>query len=263
MDITIALATLNEEENIRGCLNNLKKRIKEYNSGDVELIILDSYSEDKTVEIAQSFDVVDEIYKIPKGILTARNECFKKASNNIVVFVDADARYREKWLPRLIKPFEDDEVIATYGKAKGKGLEIFTRAVFNKLVIDCFMPGANRAIKKGVYFELGGYKILEDQRDLWKVMIEELYRFPRELRKKGGVIHVPNAVNYQSGRNLDINRKEGGAQWNLTNFQSQWEGTWKFLKYASGVKKKQLKKKFKRLKGRFESLVKMERIQWN
>ena len=56
LDISVIILTYNEEIHIERCLNNAKKFAK-------EIFIIDSFSTDKTVEIAKNMGV--EVYQHP------------------------------------------------------------------------------------------------------------------------------------------------------------------------------------------------------
>jgi glycosyltransferase involved in cell wall biosynthesis len=82
--ISATVITLNEEENIRGCLESL--------SWCDEIIIVDSYSDDDTVEIAEEYS--DEIFQLEeKGFSEPyRKFAAEKASGDWIVQIDADER---------------------------------------------------------------------------------------------------------------------------------------------------------------------------
>ncbi|MEE9322959.1 MAG: glycosyltransferase family 2 protein [Candidatus Aenigmarchaeota archaeon] len=83
MKISIVIITLNEEKHIGKCLENVKWAD--------DIIIMDSYSGDRTVEIAKKY--TDRIYQVGKvGTGKIKNLGIEKAKNLWVINLDADER---------------------------------------------------------------------------------------------------------------------------------------------------------------------------
>ena len=100
--LSIIIPTLNEEK----YLPLLLKEIKKQSFRDYEIIVADAGSEDRTVEIAESFDC-----KIVPGGLNSpskgRNEGTRIARGNIFLFMDADNIFLPtNFLSNLLSEFE-------------------------------------------------------------------------------------------------------------------------------------------------------------
>jgi len=80
--ISVVINTFNEENNIRNCLETVKWAD--------EIVVVDMYSEDKTVEIVK--DYTDKIFFFRKTryVEPARQFALEKATNEWVLIVDAD-----------------------------------------------------------------------------------------------------------------------------------------------------------------------------
>lgn len=91
--ISATVVTLNEEENIRNCLESLR--------WCDEIIIVDSFSEDKTVEIAREY--TDEIYTYPRTGYSepAREKALEEASGDWICMIDADERIPDDLATKL------------------------------------------------------------------------------------------------------------------------------------------------------------------
>ena len=84
--ISIALITLNEEANLRLTLESVQPLVRD---GQGEIIVVDSGSTDRTLEIARSFGA--KIFSEPwKGFATQKNSAMEKASGDWVLQLDAD-----------------------------------------------------------------------------------------------------------------------------------------------------------------------------
>jgi glycosyltransferase involved in cell wall biosynthesis len=84
--ISIALITLNEEANLARTLESLQPLVRD---GQGEIIIVDSGSTDRTLEIARSFGA--RVFSEPwKGFAAQKNSAMEKATGEWVLQLDAD-----------------------------------------------------------------------------------------------------------------------------------------------------------------------------
>lgn len=113
MKVSVIIPTYNEEKVIGKCLDSLSEQSLE----DMEIIVVDDGSTDKTLEILQ--EIVDRIQVLKqqhKGPGEARNLGAKKAKGEILVFVDADMTFDKFFLQNLVKPIIDGKTIGTFSK---------------------------------------------------------------------------------------------------------------------------------------------------
>ncbi len=87
MEISICMMVKDEEKNIRRCLNSLKPILKNIDS---ELVIVDTGSKDKTVEISNEY--TDKIYfhEWENDFSRMRNKTISYAKGNWIFIIDAD-----------------------------------------------------------------------------------------------------------------------------------------------------------------------------
>jgi len=87
MELSIAMMVKNEEENLERCLNSLQKL---RDAVDSELILVDTGSEDNTVEIAKRY--TDKVYFHPwnNDFSTMRNITIDYAKGKWILIIDAD-----------------------------------------------------------------------------------------------------------------------------------------------------------------------------
>lgn len=104
--VSVLIHTLNEEKNIRNCLETVKWAD--------EIIVVDMYSEDKTVEIAREY--TDKIFSFERlGYADpARQFSLKKASNNWILSVDADELVPKKLRDKLFNIMDEDAADVVY-----------------------------------------------------------------------------------------------------------------------------------------------------
>lgn len=106
MKISAIVNTLNEEDNIESCLKSL--------SWCDEIVLVDMYSEDRTVEIARNF--TDKIFYHPKMgyVEPARQFALDCTTGEWIFVLDADERVPAVLADKLRKIAEDDlyEIVA-------------------------------------------------------------------------------------------------------------------------------------------------------
>lgn len=99
-------------------LQKLLETIKEQSIEDYELIIIDSSSKDKTVEIAKNYtDNVIVILQSEFDHGGTRAQAAQIAKGEILVFLTQDALpYNSSTIKNIIKVFEDEKIGAAHGK---------------------------------------------------------------------------------------------------------------------------------------------------
>ncbi|MDP2913124.1 MAG: glycosyltransferase [Candidatus Omnitrophota bacterium] len=100
--ISIVINTLNEERNIRGCIESVKPIAD-------EIIVCDMYSNDKTVKIAREEGAVVVYHEKTGYVEPARYFAILKASSEWVLVLDADERMTAKLAAKLKDIAEEDE----------------------------------------------------------------------------------------------------------------------------------------------------------
>ena len=112
--ISIIIPTYNAAEYLPSLLNMIKKQSLE----DYELIIIDSSSKDKTVEIAEEY--TKNIIIIPQSEFDhggTRAKAAQISKGDILVFLTQDALpYDEYAIENIVNIFEDKSIGAAYGK---------------------------------------------------------------------------------------------------------------------------------------------------
>lgn len=165
--ISIIIPTLNEEKYLPILLSNLA----EQNFQDKEIIVADAGSEDKTIEIAQSFGC-----KVIEGGLPARgrNQGAKAAKGDLLLFIDADVFLPENSLRNFLAEFQKRKLdVASFFLrpwGKSKFLAVACQAFYNFpiLVMERILPHGAGAIliKKELHQKVNGFdetiKLAED-----------------------------------------------------------------------------------------------------
>jgi glycosyltransferase involved in cell wall biosynthesis len=104
--ITGLIITLNEEQNIAEVIKNI--------DFVDEIIVLDSFSTDKTVEIAESFENVKVYQNKFENFTDQRNLALDYASYNWILFLDADERLTPKLREEIFKTINQNNAAEAY-----------------------------------------------------------------------------------------------------------------------------------------------------
>ena len=203
--VSIHLSTLNEESFVESTLQSLvsQKVYQEYrNSGLIELVLVDSHSEDKTVEIAKPY--VDRVLLVSRGKITARREAIEQTDADIIVSVDSGDQYPPNFLNLLLRWFSDPEVVAVTGSAvptEKVPLIPSTLAIWENFVHHR-LQGRGMAMRRDAFFKSGGWDETVNQSNVMTIWPEEEMRFYRKMEKVGKVITDYQAVVYAVPRRL-------------------------------------------------------------
>ena len=145
-------------------LPKLFRELKHQTFRDFEVVVVDSGSDDGTLEIVGSEDVIlEHIDKEDFSFGRSLNIGCKAANGEILVFISAHCYPEtEDWLRRLIDGFEDDKVAAVYGRQRGvPGSPFSERQIFRRWFPDAsvvrqedpFSNNANCAIRRSLWEE--------------------------------------------------------------------------------------------------------------
>jgi rhamnosyltransferase len=232
---SIVIRCHNEAEHIGKLLAELKRQT----FTDHEIVVVDSGSDDGTLDIVSNEDLIlEHIRKEDFSFGRSLNVGCRAASGEILVFISAHCYpEHEDWLANLVSGFEDDKVAVVYGKQRGIPESHFSeRQIFRSWFPDVSVPrqegpfsnNANAAIRRDLWEKhpydetLTGLEDVawaqEVMRDGWWV----------SYRADAGVVHVHHET---SGQTRNRYRREA------ITFQKVFPGEhfniWDFLRLSS------------------------------
>lgn len=155
-ETSIIIRTYNEEKH----LGNLLRAISEQSYKDYEVIVVDSSSRDRTVEIAEQFGA--KVISIESRDFTfgyALNVGCEASRGKYLVFASAHVLPAdEAWLFNTLAPFDNDKIAGVFGRQLGHPTSKFSESmdfkrVFKTVALDLNEPldyvnNANAAIRK-------------------------------------------------------------------------------------------------------------------
>lgn len=200
MKISIVIPAYNEVNYLGRTLESIQKL--DTKDWQVELLVVDGGSTDKTDEIAKSYNA--KVVIIPhRGIGFARQKGLEHATGDIVVFTDADSIVPSDWLTVHVEALQKPDVVLSYGSFKVKDGSLSYKLFINffqyygwfithyllKLTLSV---GQNTAFWREKALAIGGFN--------QNLRIMEDLDFSQRLSKIGKTVYHPNLIVYASGR---------------------------------------------------------------
>lgn len=195
--ISVVIAARNEQERIEPCLKSLGS-IK-YPKDKYDVILVDDYSDDGTVEYMEKYASQNENWKIIK--LTSKSENLRgkknallrgisEASGEIIFTTDADCLVPPNWLSGMSKMFEPDvSMVLGYSPlVENSGVKhqilkfdnlfsAIASAAPAKLGYPFTSVGRNLAYRKEAYQNAGGFLALKKFKSGDDVHLTERFRY--------------------------------------------------------------------------------------
>lgn len=189
--LSVIIPARNEEQNIKTLIESLQKQSFE----PFEIIVVNDASSDYTAQIAADFGAkVINNNSTPNGWTGKNYACYfgaKKATGDVLLFLDADVLLKENALKRLVGTYLKNIAVVSvqpfhYTKKIYEQASLF----FNLIAVAAtgiLLPGKDKSIglfgpviliNKDLYFEFGGHTIVKDE------VLEDFY-LGNKLRKMG------------------------------------------------------------------------------
>lgn len=202
------MCSLNEAQNIADSLESaLHQCLIDDNPNKVTFTLADSSSDDGTQDIARSYGV--RVLNVPRGKLNARDQAIRRSTADFIISLDADTIYPYGFYARLIKHFENPEVVAVSGLQKvenpigeaWRGVTYWSA----QLGLTKWMMGGASAFKREAYIAVGGFNLGINQKEIRDVWWEEEMQLGWKLSQLGKYVFEPKAVAQSSSRRWDMN----------------------------------------------------------
>jgi glycosyltransferase involved in cell wall biosynthesis len=175
MKLSIVIPAYNEEQYIGSCLSSLERELARVNH-DVEVIVVNNASVDRTGEVASSFSFARVVDEPKKGLVRARHAGYLVSSGELIANVDADTVFPEGWIDKVHTAFvKDDALVALSGPYIYHDLSGMTNAgvwvfyfigylghSFNRFVLrrgGTMLQGGNFILRKTALEKAGGYNL--------------------------------------------------------------------------------------------------------
>jgi glycosyltransferase involved in cell wall biosynthesis len=184
--VSTVITTRNEEKNIERCLLSVKRQTYD----NIELIVVDNFSEDRTCEIAMSY--TQKVYSKGNERSSQRNFGAKLAQGKYLVYLDADMILSPSLIQRCVAKAEKEKLEALYipERITGKGFWIkvrdFERSFYTGTVID-----AARFVRRDLFLKIQGFDETLTGPEDWD--------FDRRIRRLGKINTVNEPLFHNEG----------------------------------------------------------------
>ncbi len=162
MLVSVIIATKNEERNIEFCLRSVLAQT--YPKEDIEIIVVDNYSPDRTVEIInelqKEFASLNlKVFNRGPERSAQRNYGVWQSQGKYILYLDADMELGEKVIEECAERVENNkEIVGLYipekitGESFWSKVRNFERSFYDGTVID-----AVRFVRREKFLEAGGF----------------------------------------------------------------------------------------------------------
>ena len=163
--ISIVIPALNEERFIEKCIQAVRRLEKPQSDTELELIVVDNESTDRTVEICREQGV--KVVSTPPGKpARARNLGAGSARGEFIAFLDADCEPGEDWLARCFSHFVDERTLAVGGRIApprserswvASAASDIASAKGARAEVVKWIPTAGMVVRRQAFDSLGGF----------------------------------------------------------------------------------------------------------
>jgi len=193
--VSVIIPAYNEEENIGRCLKSALRQ--DYKN--LEIIVIDDSSSDRTSEIVKSLKVKIIKNKKNLGLAKSLNKGIKSSNGDIVITLHADCELVEKkWISKIIKSFKDPLVAGVTGNPifyLDKRLSLFDK-------VNLYFAGAYASIKSN---KTANRDLLNNKCDAYrKEFLKEVKYFSERFKTSGEDIDLTSKLR-KRGYKLLIN----------------------------------------------------------
>jgi glycosyltransferase involved in cell wall biosynthesis len=231
MKVTILIPTYNEEKTILKILNRVNNEIKKIEKFNFEIIVIDDFSNDKTLEfLEKNMGLYNRLIKNEKnyGKGYAIRKALENIETDIVLIQDADLEYNPSDYNILLRPFLDFNADVVYGSRFRAGqysrVLYFWHSVANFFItlLSNFFTNLNLTDVET------GYKVFKYQKLKEINLIENSFTFEIEVTQK--LSRLKPAINFYEtgisyfGRSYSDGKKIG--------LKDAFKAFWCILKYG-------------------------------
>lgn len=220
--VSLIIPAHNEEKDIENTLKSVRNQTYK----NIELIVVDNASEDRTAKIAEKYDAKVERLE-ERGISKAKNYGAFKAEGDLLAFLDADMQAKEDLIEKSVRKIREGYA-ASVCPRKTQGGNLVGDEIFN-LIDNHILLGLIVKIPRG--FLLTPKEIFQDMHKRYSVFREDLELGEDlhcgEILKRYGKTAIVDSLTTTSARR-QINQGYINTAW-------QWLKTYYNLEYGEKI----------------------------
>jgi glycosyltransferase involved in cell wall biosynthesis len=190
--VSVIIPTFNSGKTLESCL----KSIRNQNYKNIEIIVVDALSRDKTRQIAEKF--ADKLFFLAKERSYARNFGAKQARGHFLFFVDSDMELTPNVVTECVNlcTYRKADAVIVPEEAFGEGFLAECRKLEKKMRLREFYGEAPRFFKKDVFQSVGGYDN--------NLVTGEDFELAQRIYKAGFLVERCNAMIWHREENLSL-----------------------------------------------------------
>ena len=131
--VSINIPTYNSEKTLEKCI----KAAKAQTYKNIEILVIDSYSKDKTLEIAKKYGC--KIVMCKGGLLEARILGAKKSKGKYILFLDSDQILHPTTIERAVKKIKKYDSLWLYERAYNRNKFLPSLYDADRLLVQKFL----------------------------------------------------------------------------------------------------------------------------
>lgn len=245
--LSFIIPAYNEEVYLRTCLESIIAQVALEPEGEIEIIVVNNASTDRTKEIASSYPGVKVVDEPQKGLTHARQAGYLASSGELLANVDADTILPVGWLAKVFYEFsKDPKMVSLSGPYRYYDGLLFKRFIMNAIwwvtapityrLVGFMVLGGNFVAKREALLKMGGF-------DRNIEFYGEDTDIARRISKYGRAVFRMNFFIYSSTRRFQV---EGLLRVNFTYamnfiwqviFHRPFTKTYKDIRLSSGARK--------------------------
>ncbi|MGD0229775.1 MAG: glycosyltransferase family 2 protein [Syntrophorhabdales bacterium] len=172
MKLSFVIPAYNEEAYLSRCLDSILREA-EGRPHDVEVLVVNNASTDRTGEIALSYPSIIVVDEPQKGIVRARQAGYRAARGDLIANIDADNMLPAGWVDRVFREFSgNDRLVALSGplvyydlpRLRNLETKFFYGVGYLIYLLSHFvfkrggmLQGGNFVLRKSALDQIGGY----------------------------------------------------------------------------------------------------------
>ena len=103
--VSVIVPTWNNEDVIEGCLKTLNQQSYK----NLEVIVVDNFSKDRTLEIAKKYGV--KVKQVKSNISEARNKAAELSKGEILIFTDSDCEFPKDYVKKVVDKMRSFDLV--------------------------------------------------------------------------------------------------------------------------------------------------------
>jgi len=162
-NISVVVPAYNNEKTIAATIEALLAQ--DYPAENLEIIIVDDGSNDRTGEIIKNYPVKYS-YQDNKGPAAARNLGWRLSKGQIICFTDADCIPEKQWVSKLCGEYTSDKIAGVGGSYRNANSDNLLATCIHQEIIQRhlripkqvnYLGAFNVSYRRGVLEEIGGF----------------------------------------------------------------------------------------------------------